>query len=230
VTWNYGGVASSESAPFSSSLKKVKQVKGYGWFANIPQMLKADRWDIVTVQQASHESWKRESFSPAGDLLVEFVRKECPHAQVVVQETWSYTPWDVRLGKWGMSQAEMYEKLHCAYSDWAKSHSLRIIPMGTAVQLYRKALPVVHGGDSLGGDPCGTGRFVREAGGTLKFKGDAFHLNRDGHYLQALVWTAALFNADVAECGYKPEYVTEERAQKMKECAAKANSGCGLQM
>ena len=30
VTWNYGGVAGSESAPFLSSLKKVKQAKGYG--------------------------------------------------------------------------------------------------------------------------------------------------------------------------------------------------------
>jgi hypothetical protein len=52
-----------------------------------------------------------------------------------------------------------------------------------------------------------------------------FHFNREGHYLQALVWTASLFGVDVAKCPYKPDFLDAARAEKMKACAMKAVKG-----
>jgi hypothetical protein len=86
---------------------------------------------------------------------------------------------------------------------------LRIIPVGTAVQIYRKALPVKYTENSLGGDPCGKCEFVKNDQGEFIAKGDVFHFNHEGEYLQALVWTAKLFNVDVTGCKYVPQYLKD---------------------
>ena len=203
--------------------------------ANLLTVLKSDKWDIISIQQASHFSWQYESYHPWGDRLIAELKKLQPQAEIVLQETWSYTPWDRRLRKWGITPAEMYERIRDANRRFAAEKGLRIIPTGTAVDLYRRRLPVVYTENSFGGDPCGGrwgGKFVKGEDGKWKpGKGlDVFHLGYDGEYLQALVWTAALFGVDVTRCKYVPKYVqTSERADKMRQCAQRAVAGCRLQ-
>jgi len=188
--------------------------------ANIPEAVDMAKWDVVTFQQASHFSWKPESYQPFAENLQAAIRARLPAAEFVWQETWSYTPWDGRFKEWGIDQNGMYAKLHAAYAKNAKGQ--RIIPMGTAVQLWRRKLPVKYAPDSFGGDVAGSARFEKQADGTFKPKGDVFHLNRDGHYLQALVWTAKLFGVDVRKCPYAPDYLTPEKAELMKCVAMEA--------
>ena len=184
----------------------VSDGKG-GYLSNIPVMLKADKWDVVTIQQASHFSWQSDSYHPWGDKLVATIRELAPQAKIVVHETWSYTPWDKRFAKWTKEKGEtidqnvMYERLHKAYGDFAAKYGFEVIPTGTAVQRFRKELPVVYTENSFGGDPCGSAKFVQEDGKWIP-KGDVFHMNASGNYLQALVWTAKLFGADVTKCNY----------------------------
>ena len=90
-----------------------------------------------------------------GDKLVAKIRELAPTAKIVVQETWSYTPWDRRLGKWKIDQNEMYERLHDAYADFASMYSFDVIPMGTAIQQWRRQLPVKYTENSYGGDVVG---------------------------------------------------------------------------
>ena len=165
--------------------------------SNIPQMLKAGDWDVVTIQQASGSSWRPETYRPCGDLVVDTIRRLAPGAEIVLQETWSYADGESRLENWGISQDEMYEKLHGAYRDFAAVYGFRRIPMGTAVQEWRKRLPV-KGAD---GDVIGK---------------DRFHLSDEGEYFQALLWTGYLFNVDVMPCAYRPEWIAPERAELMK--------------
>lgn len=192
--------------------------------ANLPQMLASNRWDIVTIQQVSGESWRRESYHPDGDDLVRTIRRLAPGAEIVVQQTWSYTPWDCRLAKWKLTPETMYEKLADAYAAFAKGYSFRLIPMGAAVQAWRAALPVTYTENSFGGDVVG-GRgksperqFKRKDGKWVP-DSDCFHLNDSGNYFQALVWAAFLFDADVTRCGYRPDFVSPDRAQLMKKVA-----------
>jgi len=188
---------------------------------NITDAIALTKWDIVTLQQASGLSWKSETYQPYADSLQREIRARLPKAEFVWQETWSYTPWDKRLAKWGIDQNEMYAKLHEAYAKNAKGQ--RIIPMGTAVQLWRKELPVKYAPDSLGGDVVGrSAKFEKNPDGNYSVKGDVFHLNGDGEYLQALVWTAELFGVDVRKCPYAPDYLTPEKAELMKRVAMEA--------
>ena len=187
---------------------------------NIPEALRARRWDVVTIQQCSHESWRRESYHPWGDDLVKYIRELAPQAEIVVQETWSYTPFDARLMRWGIDQNEMYAKLHEAYRDFAEGHSLRVIAMGTAVQRWRERLPVRYGEADFGGDVVGGRGGARPDG---KGKCDVFHLHERGEYLQSLVWTAALLGVDVTVSDYLPKGVTAVEDTLMKRIAVEVS-------
>ncbi len=221
--WN--NVCNPEGKPYSvtrnSFGKSVNEFRG-----NISEMLKADRWDVVTIQQGSHESWRAGSYHPFGDDLVKTVRELAPQAKIVIHETWSYTPWDGRLKGWKIDQDEMYEKLHAAYGDFAKQYGFEVIPTGTAVQLWRKELPVKYAEDSLGGDVVGGLKFTKDAAtGKVQHAGDPFHMNAAGNHLQALVWTAKLFGVDVTACKYEPKGLDKEKLPLMRKVAMEAVKG-----
>ena len=227
LNWNRCGVKHGDWPELKALLKPVERThwkthkKHMGKGANLEAVLKAAKFDVITVQQASHFSWQPETYVPWGDLLVAKVRELQPQAKIVVQETWSYTPWDKRLAKWGIDQNEMYAKLHDAYGTFAKKYGFEVIPTGTAVQLWRKELPVKYTENSFGGDVCGSGKFV-EANGKWTPQGDVFHFNGDGHYLQALVWAAKLLKADVTKCEYVPDGLDVAKANLMKKVAMEA--------
>jgi len=199
--------------------KSKKPVPAKG--AHVLEVLKAEKWDVVTIQQASHFSWQPATYHPFGDELVKHIRACAPGAEIVVQETWSYTPWDRRFKSWKIDQNEMYARLRAAYGDFAKGYGFRVIPTGAAVQLWRKRLPVVYAENGFGGDVCGSGKF-EQVDGTWTPKGDVFHFNEDGHYLQALVWTAKLFGVDVTKCPYAPKRLAPEKAALMRRVAQEA--------
>lgn len=193
---------------------------------NLPEVLKSDvRYDIVTIQQASHESWDLATYTPYGDDLIKLVREYQPQAKIYLQETWSYTPFDRRLEKWGFDQNEMYRRLHDAYARFAKRHGLEIIPMGTAIQRWRERLPVKYTDHSFGGDVVGgrhqkeEDQFKRTMDNTWMLNSDAFHLNDKGEYFQALVWIAKLLKEDVTYCEFVPENIDDREVRLMKEIA-----------
>ncbi len=220
VSWSYTSAPKGQE-PFLQALGGKD-----GKHANIPEMLSADNWDVVTIQQASHESWRSESYEPHGTELLALIAKLAPQAKVYVQQTWSYTPWDKRLEKWGLTPETMYGHLEKAYDAFAKAHGLDLIRTGEAVQLYRRELPVAYTEKSLGGDVCGKDSF-EEKDGKWIHKGDAFHLNPCGEYLQGLVWTARLFGADVTAATNVPPALakTPERAELMRRIAVRVATG-----
>ena len=220
VSWKYMSVEPGKE-PFLSALGG----KG-GKKSNIPEMLAADAWDIVTIQQASHASWMPASYEPYGTELLKLIAELAPQAKVYVQQTWSYTPWDGRLAKWGIDPDTMYTRLEASYDKFAKAHGLDQIRMGKAVQLYRRELPVTYGDHDLGGDVCGADTFTEKDGKWIH-SGDAFHLNARGYYLQGLVWTATLFGADVTKCKTVPQSLEKhpERAELMRRIAMRVANG-----
>ena len=96
--------------------------------------------------------------------------------------------------------------------------------MGAAVQEWRRRLPVRYAENSFGGDVVGgrnkpqSKQFVKQNGNWVP-DSDVFHLNKDGEYLQALVWTAFLFDVDVTKCAFVPPDVPLEKAELMKRIA-----------
>jgi len=211
--------------------------------ANVTDMLIAEKWDIVTIQQASGKSAFYDTYEPYAGKLIAKIRELAPQAEIVVQETWSYSPYAQRLATWKMTPAQMFESLHKAYAQFSAKYGLRVIPTGEAVQLFRERLPVEYGtlltraeiaalkkpetidlhGDVTGASAWRQGRKGREKDWEeVKHRTDFAHLNARGHYLQACVWLGFLFKVDPVTFSYRPESLSESDAKLMRECARDA--------
>ena len=235
-SYNYASAKNQKDAP----------VAKLGSKSNIPQALAADKWDIVTIQQASPKSPFYDTYQPYADNLIAKIRELAPQAEIVIQETWSYTPYAAGLlKKWNMTPETMYQSIKESYGKLAAKHKLRTIPTGDAVQLYRRRLPVEYGkvlsekeiaeikepgtidfhGDPAGNSAWKKGRKGAKDADEVKLRVDSIHLNREGHYLQACTWLAALFGTDVTKLSYAPDWMPAEKAGLMRACAADAVAG-----
>lgn len=204
--------------------------------ASLQDVVRAEKWDLITVQQASSDSWKLETYQPYADNLIAKLRELAPRAEMRVHQTWAYNVQE------GIDQKMMYEGIVRSYGKLAEAHGFAVIPVGEAIQRYRAELPVtfikrMDAADvkavptdvlpDIGGEPVGffywnTGRpwEKRDPKGDYRLRWDGCHLNPEGKYLQALVWYASVFGGDPRKVPYAPENLAPHRAAVMRECAA----------
>jgi len=197
--WNN---ASTNGVCYSYNGKKI----------TLEQFLKADKWDVVTIQQASGFSRFPESFEPAGTQLIAFIKEHAPQAEVVVHETWAYRQDEKRITNWKITTDEMYADVSKTYKDFASKHGLRVIPAGDAFQLARKT---PGWGDYTPDDKASD---APAQGKTLQGK-DGYHANTAGEYLLGCVWYEFLFGNDVRKSTFLPANLTPEDAAILRDIA-----------
>lgn len=235
---NIGGCRLSRHWKLVEDSERDPKVKPYSrGTANLREMLERQKWDFVTIQQASDQSWRPESYQPYAKNLVEYVHKYAPEAEVVIQQTWAYRFDDGRLNSWKMDQKTMYGKLRAAYQKAAAELNLRVIPTGDAVQLARETQavkyvpydPAVLKGlqypaelPSEAGSLAAGVYWQKGKDGSHRLRIDGAHLNRRGEYLQACLWFAFFFNRPTSEITFVPPEITPEDAKFLRETAQKA--------
>jgi len=165
-------------------------------------LLLDEKWDYVSLQQASHYSGKADSFEPWLTQLYDTVRRYCPEAKLVWHMTWAYSQ-DSPHGKfywYNNLQTTMYQAILDCVNKVVKAHPFSVIvPAGMAIQ---------NGRESKLGDT-----FCR----------DGFHLERTyGRYTAACAWFEALTGLNSIENTYKPENVTYEQMYICQRAAHKA--------
>lgn len=204
---------------------------------SLPEALSAQAWELVTIQQASFDSYKPETYHPAVDQIIAAIRKFAPQAEIVVQETWVYRD-DHPLfqGKESMTQQKMYEGLRAAYHQLAADGGFRIIPTGDAIELARKSprwtfvadpkfdfknppagkLPVESGSLWAGWS------WSKPATGEPKLLLDGKHTSIAGKYLGAAVWYQVVFGAGAVPAGFVPKGLSAEETSDLRSHAAAA--------
>ena len=143
-------------------------------YVSIRSVLESEDWDIITLQQASHHSFKYETYSPYLSELVSYVRKRCPNAKIYLHETWPYENASERLNSVGyQTSAEMFSDIKTSYARAAAETQFDgIIHSGTAMM---KAI-------NLG----------------MKIHRDTFHAGLGaGRYMLGLVWYKTLTGRDI---------------------------------
>ena len=217
-----------------SPAKALKNYKG-----NVNELLKKNQYDVVTIQQGSRQSWDYKYYQPYADQLVAYIRKHQPEAEIVIQQTWAYRCDHPNLkpnpkARWDFDQAGMYERVRDSYRKLAEAHHFRVIPMGDAVQLFRKYTPVKFqpaaedefkypAVPSSAGDVVGQASWRKNAkSGEMQLKYDQFHLNATGHYLQACLWFAALYGEPVSKIQFAPKSMKPELKTLLHKCAQEA--------
>ena len=183
----------------------------------LTQMLEAEKWQYVTIQQASWYSQDPATYEPFGTRLMELIRTHAPQAEIVLHETWAYRGDEKRISKAGLTPYEMYAKIGKAYKRFAAAHHLRIIPAGWA---FKTAWDTPEWGLRVVAD--------KETGTPAKGKPlhrlDGYHANAFGSYLIGLVWAKTLLDIDPGEVTYVPKEVGETYAALLRKIASEAVS------
>lgn len=240
--WNEWSKAEKDAkhAPYgikvidSDNISAQKSGKG-----NVNDLLKNNKYDIITIQQNSANSWKYATYQPYAKNLIAVIKKYQPQAEIVIQQTWSYRSDSSRLKKWKINNTTMFEKLSAAYAELAKANGFRVIPTGYSVQIFRAKTPVkfvapdlkaleklqnkeAHGFD---GEVVGYCKWMRNRKTKEYYLGrDCSHLNPHGEYMQAAVWFNSLFDVPATQVKYIQPGMKPEQAKFLLECAQEAVS------
>ena len=160
------------------------------------QALQDGEYDVISLQQASHDSGIRSSYEPWLSLLIDSVRAYQPRARVYWMQTWAYSQ-DARhpaYPRYHCNQAEMWDSIVACTPK-----ILPVIPCGKASQLARQT--------KLGDTLCR----------------DGYHLNYVyGRYTAACVWYEILTGKDVRCNRYKNAQMTCQQRRLTQKSAHKA--------
>ncbi len=183
-----------------------------GRMVSIDEILKSDSWNFITLQQASHDSGKEETYDPYLENTAAHVRKQCPGAELLIHQTWSYEPGYERLNLYGSEKA-MFSALKKAYEKAAVKAGiggkpLRVLPCGQAME-YARENPIFQ-------TEFGDGKEIR-------LNRDGFHASLDyGRFLLGAVWYEALTGKDIADNPFIPEGTLPEPLSVVKMAAHQA--------
>lgn len=149
-----------------------------GFNVTLEEALLSRAWDVVTIQQVSHDSPRKETFYPYITELVDYIRTCQPKAKLLLQETWAYEDGSHRLTvELGYkTRKEMIADVQASYRAAAESEGFDgVIPSGTMLD-----------------------RLLDE--GVAKVHRDTFHVSLGlGRYAIALLWFRMLTGRSVAE-------------------------------
>ena len=205
---------------------------------NVLELLKNNRYDVISIQQASHLSWDYSSYQPYAGKIISCIRKFNPDAKIIIQQTWSYRNDSPRFAEWGFDADEMFKRARAAYHSFAADQNFEIIPTGDAVDIYRKRSKRVFKKLSenelaeyrypdlppMADDIVGIFYWSKQEDGSMKLAADTIHLNYRGEYLQACVWYGKLFNEDPEDIIWEHPQISSEECRAMRS-AAKAALG-----
>ena len=216
-----------EGKPYSYKGKKL----------GLREMLMAEKWQYVTIQQYSLISYKVETYRPFAKNLYDYIKKYAPDAEVVVHQTWAYRSDDKDLYKEGFNAVKMYQQLMEAYYTIAKELGCRVIPVGSAFQLayespeweFKTDPDFDYANPKYPDLPkqlhsLNVGYSWKTTGETRKLGVDTHHANSAGEYLGGCVWFEFLFREDARKIKFKPEKIPEDDAAFLRNIAHKVVS------
>ena len=144
----------------------------------IDEGLALEKWDVITVQQASHYSGQPQTYVPYLTELVAYVREKCPNAKIYFHQTWAYELDSDHGGfaSYNNDQGEMYRRICDCTAMAQRLIGATILPSGPVVQYLRENAPEFD-----------------YKNGALSLNRDGFHLSWEyGRYAAAATWYKVL--------------------------------------
>jgi hypothetical protein len=204
--------------------------------------LELQKWDYVTIQQASIKSHDFATYQPCAGWLRDYVIKHAPQAKLLVHETWEYRKDDSRFTKPSdkpgepKTQEEMYKGLLSAYDKIAAEFGARIIPTGDAFHLADTDASWAYQTDTTFDPKAAKQRelpnqthslhvgwqWKKQKDGKTTLGMDGHHANMAGEYLGACVWYEVLFGESPVGNTFIPKGLDPKDALFLQETAHRA--------
>lgn len=131
---------------------------------SVADALLGDKFDVITLQQASGFSGRPQTYIPFLTDIAGFVAEHQPDAQIYFHETWSYEidSTHEHFAFYNNDQWEMYRRIKDASAMAARLIGVPLIPVGDVIQSIRSN--------------------VKE----FAYQNDGYSLCRDGYHLSYL--------------------------------------------
>lgn len=109
----------------------------------LTEALSMDKYDVVTLQQASGHSGKPQSYVPYITELAELVHRTQPQAHLMFIKTWAYEIDSTHsaFNSYDNNQEEMYRRICDCNKLVEKMTEAKIIPIGDVIQTLRHEVP-----------------------------------------------------------------------------------------
>ena len=126
------------------------QINGFhtGFVVSLEEALLSRKWDVITLQQVSHYSPKKETYYPYVTELTAYIRKLQPEAKLLFHETWGYEDGSHRLTvELGYkSRKDMLADVKASYKEVAEAEKFDgVIPSGTLLdKMLDEGIEKVH--------------------------------------------------------------------------------------
>ena len=211
-----------------------------GLYANghsLKQELAADKWDFVTIQQASIKSHDIATYRPFAKYLHNYIKQNAPGATVLMHETWEYRCDDARFAvkspKAGepVTQEAMYQGITNAYQTIAAELGMRLIPVGDAFHLADTDPQWGYKPDTKFDSKNAKSPALPDQAHSLhagwrwtkdKLGMDGHHASDAGQYLGACVFYEVLFGESVVGNKFAPSGIDPAYVRFLQETAHRA--------
>ncbi len=201
---------------------------------SLRQILTAEPWDFVTIQQVSIRSFEPETYRPYAQLLHAYIRKHAPQAEVLIHQTWAYRADDPLFRSPEFQVQDMYRRLTAAYEGLGAELGCRLLPVGTAFENARlgdlwpdrfpdpdfdgtkaepPALPDQRWSLHVGY------RWSKNDAGKPALRYDGHHANVAGEYLGSAVWYEVVTGRSVLGNRFVPDGLDAPRVALLQQIA-----------
>lgn len=170
---------------------------------SIADALADDKWDYVSLQQASSFSGLFEKYEPYMPGIMKYVKERTPKkCKIILHQTWAYQNGAGNTGfrYYDRDQLKMYRAIVEANNRAARTWKIKtVVPSGTAIQNARTSFI----GDNM--------------------NRDGYHLDYGhGRFTAACAWYEKLFGKDVTLNTYTPAGMNSEIAAVARRAAHEA--------
>ncbi len=170
---------------------------------SIADALADDKWDYVSLQQASSFSGLFEKYEPYMPGIMKYVKERTPKkCKIILHQTWAYQNGAGNTGfrYYDRDQLKMYRAIVEANNRAARTWKIKtVVPSGTAIQNARTSFI----GDNM--------------------NRDGYHLDYGhGRFTAACAWYEKLFGKDVTLNTYAPAGMNSEIAAVARRAAHEA--------
>ena len=147
-----------------------------GFNTSLKEALLTCHWDVITIQQVSHESPFYSKFAPYIKELAAYIRKCAPASKLILQQTWAYEEGSARL-----TNELKFEKSADMLAKIVESYNKAAAEMG--------ADGIIRSGEMM---------YKLSQSGIDKVHRDTFHASFGaGRYALSLLWLRTLCRVSV---------------------------------
>jgi hypothetical protein len=197
----------------------------------LQQELASDKWNYVTIQQASIKSHDIATYRPFAGQLRDHIKKHAPGATLLMHETWEYRCDDPRFAGKTFTQQMMYDGLTNAYRTVAAELGARLLPVGDAFHLADADPQWGYKPDTTFDPKKAKSPALPDQTHSLhsgwswksgKLGMDGHHANIAGQYLGACVWYEVLYGESVVGNKFAPPNLDPAYVRFLQETAHRA--------